>query len=130
MKDRDPKAVQMINRLFPDAATKGMEFLEQLDPSYRQWWERTVFGGLYSREVLDQKTRELCALSALVMTGKLPQIRAHITAAHLAGATREEIQEVIFQNFIFGGAPVVLGALESMVEVFHEIESLNDKDTE
>ena len=82
MINRDPKAVQMIERLFPDVGVKGMEFLETLDPTYRQWWERTVFGGLYSREVLDQKTRELCALSALVMAGKLPQVRAHILAAH------------------------------------------------
>ena len=39
---RDPKAVEMIERLFPDAGVKGMEFLETLDPTYRQWWERTV----------------------------------------------------------------------------------------
>ena len=123
MKDRDPRAVRMIEKLFPEVGAKGMEYLEKLDPTYRQWWERTVFGGLYSRDVLDQKTRELCALSALVMTGKLPQVRAHILASHYAGATRAEIQEVIFQTFIFGGAPVVLGALETMVDVYQEMES-------
>ncbi len=127
MRDRDPKAVRMIETLFPEAGSKGMEFLETLDPSYRKWWERTVFGGLYSRDVLDQKTRELCALSALVMTGKLPQIRAHILASHYAGATRAEIQEVIFQTFIFGGAPVVLGALETMIDVYQEMEGRQDK---
>lgn len=122
MENRNPDAVRMIERMFPEVGVKGMEFLEKLDPSYRRWWENTVFGGLYSREVLDQKTRELCALSALVMTGKLAQIRAHILASHYAGATRDEIQEVIFQTFIFGGAPVVLGALETMVEVYRELE--------
>lgn len=120
MEDRDPAAWEMIEALFPDAGAEGMAFLERLDPSYRQWWERTVFGGLYPRQVLDQKTRELCALSALVMTGRLPQVRAHVIAAHRAGASRAEIQEVIFQNFIFGGAPVVLGALEVMVDVLGE----------
>ena len=127
MINRDQKAVEMIERLFPDAGVKGMEFLEKLDPTYRQWWERTVFGGLYSREVLDQKTRELCALSALVMAGRLPQVRAHILAAHYAGATRAEIQEVIFQIFIFGGAPAVLGPLETMVEVFEELDEAESK---
>ncbi len=38
MKDRDPKAVTMIETLFPEAGSKGMEFLEALDPSYRNWW--------------------------------------------------------------------------------------------
>lgn len=122
MENRNPKAVKMIQHMFPDVGVKGMEFLEKLDPTYRRWWEDTVFGGLYSREVLDQKTRELCALSALVMTGKLEQVRAHILASHHAGATRDEIQEVIFQNFIFGGAPVVLGALETMLLVYAELE--------
>jgi AhpD family alkylhydroperoxidase len=122
MEDRDPAAWEMIEALFPDAGAEGMAFLERLDPSYRQWWERTVFGGLYPRQVLDQKIRELCALSALVMTGRLPQVRAHVIAAHRAGASRAEIQEVIFQNFIFGGAPVVLGALEVMVDVLGEPE--------
>ena len=119
MDDRDARAVAMIEALFPVAGKEGMAFLERLDPTYRQWWERTVFGGLYSREVLDQKTREPRAL-ALVMTGRLGQIRAHIVAADLAGASRAEIQEVIFQDFIFGGAPVVLAALEVMVDALGE----------
>ncbi len=114
MENRNPDAVRMIERMFPEVGVKGMEFLEQLDPSYRRWWENTVFGGLYSREVLDQKTRELCALSALVMTGKLAQIRAHV----LALCRRDSDPG----SFIFGGAPVVLGALETMVEVYRELE--------
>jgi alkylhydroperoxidase/carboxymuconolactone decarboxylase family protein YurZ len=48
-------------------------------------------------------------------------------AAHYAGATRAEIQEVIFQIFIFGGAPAVLGPLETMVEVFEELDEAERK---
>ena len=36
MRDRDPRAVRMIEMLFPEVAVKGMEFLEKLDPGYRQ----------------------------------------------------------------------------------------------
>jgi AhpD family alkylhydroperoxidase len=111
---------RVIADLFPGVEA-SFDFLRGLDPEFSRIWKRTIFG-LYARAVLDQKTRELCAISALAMTGQRERIRTHVVAAHLAGATRAEIQEVIFQTFVFGGAPVVLGPLEVMVEVFAQID--------
>jgi 4-carboxymuconolactone decarboxylase len=54
------------------------------------------FGELYARDVLDDKTRELCTVAALTVQGfALPQLKIHVEAARRCGASREELVEVI-----------------------------------
>jgi 4-carboxymuconolactone decarboxylase len=68
------------------------------------------YGGLYDRNVLPQKTRELCAVAACVMANALPQLRTHIQAAWNCGASKKEIMEVILQMLTYCGAPYMLQA--------------------
>jgi 4-carboxymuconolactone decarboxylase len=68
-------------------------------------------GKLYSREVISQKQRELCAVAALTVLNRVNEIHAHIHAALNVGATRQEVAEVIFQMVTYGGMPVVAEAL-------------------
>src|SRR5687768_3379628 len=45
------------------------------------------FGELYTRDVVDMKTRELCTVAALTVQGfSLPQLRLHVKAALRSGA--------------------------------------------
>ena len=69
-------------------------------------------GKLYSREVISQKQRELCAVASLTVLHRRNEVRAHIHAALNVGATRQEVAEVIFQQVTYGGMPVVVEALE------------------
>src|SRR3989442_11036805 len=69
-------------------------------------------GALYSREVISQKQRELCAVASLTVLERANELRAHIHAALNVGATRQEVAEVIFQMVTYGGMPVVVDALE------------------
>jgi len=77
-------------------------------------------GVLYSREVLSQKQRELCAVGALTALHRPNEVRAHIHAALNVGATRQEVGEVIFQMVTYGGMPVVVDALEVYAQVLAE----------
>lgn len=77
-------------------------------------------GKLYSREVLSQQQRELCAVAALTVLHRPRELHAHIHAALNVGATRQEVAEAIFQQVTYGGMPVVVEALDVYARVLAE----------
>ena len=79
------------------------------------------FGELYSRNILDLKTRELCTIAALTVQGfALPQLKLHIRAAIRCGASRPEVAEVITQMTAYCGFPAATNALLIMKDVFDD----------
>jgi 4-carboxymuconolactone decarboxylase len=81
------------------------------------------FGELYPRDILDDKTRELCAVTALTVLGfALPELRVHVKGALNCGATREEIVEIITQMIAYCGFPAATNALLVAKEVFEAID--------
>jgi 4-carboxymuconolactone decarboxylase len=77
-------------------------------------------GKLYSREVISQKQRELCAVASLTVLHRPHELLAHIHAALNVGASRQEVSEVIFQQVTYGGMPVVVDALDVFKRVLEE----------
>jgi 4-carboxymuconolactone decarboxylase len=77
-------------------------------------------GVLYSREVISQKQRELCAIASLTVLHRPHELHVHIHAALNVGATRQEVAEVLFQQVTYGGMPVVVDALEVYGKVLEE----------
>jgi 4-carboxymuconolactone decarboxylase len=77
-------------------------------------------GALYSREVISQKQRELCAVASLTVLHRPHELHVHIHAALNVGATRQEVAEVIFQQVTYGGMPVVVDALNVYADVLKE----------
>ncbi len=77
-------------------------------------------GVLYSREVISQKQRELCAVASLTVLHRPHELHVHIHAALNVGATRQEVAEVIFQQATYGGMPVVVDALNVYADVLKE----------
>jgi 4-carboxymuconolactone decarboxylase len=76
---------------------------------------------MYSREVVPQATREICACAALAATDKQDQLRGHLVSGHRAGASKEELLEAIFQSVTYGGFPAVMSSLKTYAEVFPEM---------
>ncbi len=98
----------------------GFELWKKFDKELARELSMFFTGKLYSREVISQRERELCAVAALTVLNRLPEIRAHIHAALNVGATRQEIAEVIFQMVTYGGMPVVVDGLNVFKEVLVE----------
>ena len=90
---------------------------KEFDPELARHISMFYTGRLYSREVLSQKQRELCAVAALTILDRAAELRAHIAAALNVGATREEVAEVIFQMMTYGGVPVTVEGLRALKEV-------------
>jgi len=120
--EQTQRALEAADRLFPGHGRKRLDKLEQIDPEYRRLFEEFAYAGLYSREVLDHKTRELCAVAALTALNRLGSLESHIRASLLMGATRREVAEVVFQVSAYGGMPVTLAALDLMQKVYADLD--------
>lgn len=108
----DPAAFAFFKRYFTEPnARRFFEFVRTKDEDFFRLWQAWVPAGMYSRTVIDQKTREMCAIAASVALNALPQVRAHVTGALYAGATQEETLEVILQQGVYAGLPYAIQAL-------------------
>lgn len=88
----------------------GHDMAEWADQEFMELFMNFCYGGLYDRNVLSHKTRELCAVAACVMANAHPQLRTHIQASWNCGATKREIMEVIIQMATYCGMPYMLQA--------------------
>jgi 4-carboxymuconolactone decarboxylase len=82
------------------------------------------FGELYTRDVIDLKTRELCTVAALTVQGfSLVELKLHVKAALRCGASRAEVTEIITQMIAYCGFPAATNALMTMKEAFDEVDA-------
>ncbi|MGR3803618.1 carboxymuconolactone decarboxylase family protein [Marinibacterium profundimaris] len=79
-----------------------------------------AYGRHYTREGLDLKTRQLCTVAALTALGGQtgPQLKVNIEHTRAAGASKQEILEVIWQMAVYGGMPAAINGLNAALEVF------------
>ena len=98
----------------------GYEQWKRFDKDLARELSMFFTGTLYSREVISQTQRELCAVASLTVLNRENELRAHIHAALNVGATRQQVAEVIFQQVTYGGMPVVVEALGVYAKVLAE----------
>lgn len=98
----------------------GFDLWKKFDKELAKELSLFFTGVLYSREVIPQKIRELCACASLTVLDRGNELSAHIHAALNVGATRAEVTEVIFQQVTYGGMPVVAEALQRLRDVLIE----------
>lgn len=93
---------------------------DALLPGMSRTMVEVPWGHFYSRGVLDDKTRFLATIAGLTAIGgqTAPQLKVHVASARKAGASREEIAEVIFQMAMYGGFPSAINGLNAALEVF------------
>ena len=118
LKETTKKTARMLFHTLPDGT--GFETWKKLDRDLARELSLFFTGKLYSREVISQKQRELCAVASLTVLHRPRELRAHVHAALNVGATRAEVTEVIFQQVTYGGMPVVVEAIEVLKAVLEE----------
>src|SRR4026208_633172 len=112
LKDRTRKTAQMLFHSIKGGV--GFDTWKKFDKELARELSMFFTGKLYSREVISQKQRELCAVASLTVLNRRNEVRAHIHAALNVGATRQEVTEVIFQQVTYGGMQVGGEALEAV----------------
>jgi 4-carboxymuconolactone decarboxylase len=118
LRETTKKTAQMLFHTL-DTGT-GFETWKKLDKELARELSMFFVGKLYSRDVISQSQRELCAVASLTVLNRANELRAHVHAALNVGASRREVAEVIFQQVTYGGMPVVVEALEVLKRVLQE----------
>lgn len=108
----NPAALRRGTQLFGEEhCRRALEQTSRWDPQFGRLFQDFVYGGMYERSVLDQRTRELAAVAASTCLNALQQLTVHTRAAVRCGAKVVEVQEVILQMSVFCGFPLVLQAM-------------------
>ena len=118
LRERTKKTAKMLFHSLKGGT--GFETWKKFDKELARQLSMFFTGALYSREVISQTQRELCAVASLTVLHRPHELRAHIHAALNVGASRQEVSEVIFQQVTYGGMPVVVDALEVFKQVLEE----------
>ena len=108
----------------PSSAEAFLEQVDALAPGYGRQILEWEFADAYGRSGLDLRTRELAIVAACASIGSIghPAVRMHVPAALRAGATRQEVVEVLVQVGFAAGLPAALGALQVAVEAMAGFE--------
>ena len=111
-------AEQLLGPLKPGEGVYAL--WREFDPELAKHVSMFYTGRLYSRKVLTQRERELCAVGAMTVRHFWEELHIHCHAALNVGATRAEVAEVIFQMMTYGGVPCMVEGLKVLKKVLQE----------
>lgn len=109
----------LISSLYGKSYQDALERLGDVAPQFRDLIVEVIAGTVYTRTQLDQRSRELVAISSLASLGHaLPQLKVHVAGALALGWTRSEIIEALTQVAMHAGFPAARNAIMAAAEVF------------
>jgi alkylhydroperoxidase/carboxymuconolactone decarboxylase family protein YurZ len=105
----------------PKHAAALLETLDVLDPGYANLWLNFIYTELYSRRVLDDRTRTMVMIGNCLAMGSRDQTENHMRNALALGSNIEEVLEVIFQSLQY------LGTVRSQwgIQIVQKIQAEN-----
>jgi alkylhydroperoxidase/carboxymuconolactone decarboxylase family protein YurZ len=87
----------------PRHAAALLETLDVLDPGYATLWSNFIYTEMYSRGVLDDRTRTLVMIGNCLAMGSRDQTENHMRNAIALGSNIDEVLEVVFQSLQYLG---------------------------
>lgn len=94
-----------------------VQFMDQVDEDHTREWLAFCYQGMYSRKILDDRTRLLCVAAVFVAIGRVPQMKEHMGGALRAGAKPTEILEVCLLSSVYFGMPTRSVGIKTLQEV-------------
>jgi 4-carboxymuconolactone decarboxylase len=117
--------IETGSRLQGEFFLRMVEEFDQLDEGWTQGWLDWIYGYLYNRGVLDDKTRVLTIIGECCVSSALVQLPNHIRTALRVGATQEEVLEVILHSAIYGGMPKMIEAMRVYRSLMRDLDRLD-----
>lgn len=103
-----------------------LDWLDKMDSGFAGLWVKFCYGDMYSRFIVDDKTRLLCMIGDCLAVGEETNSRGHMRGAMRQGANPREILEIIFQTSANFGMPPAWKALENFVHILNEDGRLHE----
>ncbi|MCK8614053.1 carboxymuconolactone decarboxylase family protein [Gordonia sp. C13] len=86
------------------------------------------WGGIWTREGLDRRTRSLLNLVMLTALNRQTEFSTHVRGARANGVTDEEIQEALLQTAVYVGVTAALEAFRNAERVLRELDAAEQAD--
>jgi 4-carboxymuconolactone decarboxylase len=77
---------------------------------FQEFITKYAWGEIWTRPLLDRRTRSCITLTALVAGGHLEELAIHVRAAVRNGLSADEIKEVLLQAAVYCGVPAANSA--------------------
>ncbi|MFI9508837.1 4-carboxymuconolactone decarboxylase [Nocardia sp. NPDC052566] len=88
---------------------------------FQEYISESVWGGIWTREGLDRRTRSCVTLAVLTALGRHEEIAMHVRAAIGNGLTAAEIAEVLLHTGAYAGVPAANAAFAIGQQVLAEL---------
>ncbi len=108
-----------------EAGERVVNGLKDISPDLSRFIIEYSFGEVYSLKVLDNKSKEIVAISSLISQGAMPELKVHLNGALNTGSTINEVKEVILQMSVYCGFPKSINGMNALREVLAERKSKN-----
>ena len=119
IESRYERGLAKLREIDGKAGESVLESLEGIAPDFARYLIEFPFGDIYSRPMLDLKSREIAVVAALTALGNAaPQLKVHIQGALNVGVKRAEVVETIMQMAVYAGFPAALNGLAAAKDVF------------
>jgi len=109
-----PAASSVREQIFGAQEERILARLAQLDPDLMAYTRDFAYDTVYERPGLDLKTKELVACALLTSLGSPDELRTHLRGALRAGATEQEVREVLLLCLPYLGFPRVVAAFSQL----------------
>ena len=87
---------------------------------FQDFITRYAWGGVWTRDGLDRRTRSCITLAVLTALGREQELEMHVRAARRIGLTPEEIGEVLLHTAVYAGVPAANAAYAVAQRVLEE----------
>ena len=121
--DRHETGMKRITEILGDIVNDTIKKFDKVSPDFSNNIVDFVYGEVYTRPGISDKTRELIAVSSMISQGNtgLP-LKAHLKGMLRAGWTEEEIKETIIFIAVYAGFPNAVNAIVTAEDVFAEMK--------
>ena len=122
MSDADHEAGMEVRRaVLGDAhVDRAVERTSAFTEPFQDFITRYAWGGVWTREGLDRRTRSCITLAVLTTLRAEEEIAMHVRAALRNGLTADEIREVLLHTAVYAGVPAANTAFAIAQRVLEE----------
>lgn len=113
-RDQGSAVIKKLNRGNEQAV---LETMRKEFPFLADATEAYALGDVWSRNILDDRTRQLAAVAALAATGETAMMGVHASYALNIGVTAEDLKEVIYLVTVTSGFPRAIAASQTLSAV-------------
>lgn len=99
---------------------RANDTITDVDRDFQELITKYAWGGVWTRDGLDRRSRSIVVLTALVAGRHFEELEFHLRAALTNGLTREEIVEVLLQTAVYCGVPAANSAFAVAKKVLAE----------